>query len=160
MSPCWTLTGGLPVPCTLRTLFKTVPPLYKYWFCSNAQISELAIKQNSLCKLKPPSDRFSQRASLCRGVPGIVHTCPLLPAHRHRPLGAQRVTLPSRDRTGRLSRGRGRRILSPTGWVGGRPSSTPACVRGRRQSKMRRESRWRRSWVAGQPLALRFRGCR
>lgn len=64
--PCWILIEGLSASCTLGTLCKTVPPLWKYWFCSDAKISELAINQNSLCKPNLPSDRFSQHEILVR----------------------------------------------------------------------------------------------
>lgn len=77
--PVWIRIYGPPVSCTLRTLFKTVPPLWKYWFCSIAKISELATNQLSLWKLNLPSDRFNRRAILSRKSSWYLCACPPVP---------------------------------------------------------------------------------
>ena len=84
--PCWMPIEGPAASCTLRTLFKTVPPLRKYWSCSGAKISELAISQISLCKRSLPPDRLTSVQAFVENVPSVgAHVlCSLLAASSRR----------------------------------------------------------------------------
>ena len=83
---CWMPIEGPAASCTLRTLFKTVPPLRKYWSCRGAKISELAISQISLCKCSLPPDRLTSVQAFVENVPSVgAHVlCSLLAASSRR----------------------------------------------------------------------------